>query len=146
MKVALTWQGKMKFEAAARGNLTSIDGRSPVGSDTALSPKELLLSSLAGCTAIDVVGLLKTRRQHLESFDIDVEAESSGSAHPRVFTAAKLTFRMRGEIDPQVALDAIAASQSQYCGVSAMLSRAFPIHYELELNGTVVGGGQAHFG
>jgi putative redox protein len=146
MKVALKWQGKMRFDATARGNTTPIDARSPIGSDSAPSPKELLLSALAGCTAIDVVGLLRTRRQGLEHFELDVDAETANTEHPRVFTAAKLTFRIDGAVEPNVALEAIAASQTKYCGVSAMLSRAFPISYELILNGTSMGVGRADFG
>jgi putative redox protein len=145
MKVALSWQSKMKFAATARGNVTQIDARSPIGSDSAHSPKELMLSALVGCTAIDVVGLLKTRRQDLQEFLIDVEAQSSEGGHPRVFTSAKLSFRMAGTLDPKVALDAVADSQTRYCGVSAMLSRAFPIHYEVFVNGILAGSGQADF-
>jgi putative redox protein len=135
----------MSFETTDGVNVVRMDARSPVGSDSALSPKQLLLAGLAGCTAMDVVALLKKHQQPLESLGVDTEVEKSSGGYPEVFTSARLTFKLTGAVDPARALEAVRLSQTRYCGVSAMLSKAFPIRYTLELNGQKIGEGEAAF-
>jgi putative redox protein len=94
---------------------------------------------------MDVVALLKKNRQRLETFEIEAEANLSEGGHPKVFMDAKLTFVMSGEVDPKVALESVVASQTRFCGVSAMLSRAFPIRYEVVVSGELAGSGSARF-
>jgi putative redox protein len=145
MKAHLAWDQKMVFNIDAAGNSVKADARPPIGEGKAMAPKELLLSALASCTAMDVVSLLKKNRQRFDQFEVDVEASVSDGGHPKVFTGANLTFAMTGDIDPKVALESVAASQSRFCGVSAMLSRAFPISYDVFVNGALVGSGRADF-
>jgi putative redox protein len=94
---------------------------------------------------MDVVALLNKHKQKPDSFSIAAEGSLSEGGHPKVFTGAKLIFEVTGTVDEQVLLDAVRASQTRFCGVSAMLSRAFPISYEILANGTVVGSGEAKF-
>ena len=122
-----------------------MDTRSPIGSDSALTPKQLLVAGLAGCTAMDVVALLKKHQQEVQSFEVETEVEKSSGGYPEVFTSALLTFRLQGAIEPARAIEAVTLSQSKYCGVSAMLSKAFPIRYRIELNGQDIGEGSAKF-
>jgi putative redox protein len=110
-----------------------------------MSPKELLLSALASCTAMDVVALLGKHRQKPEQFSISAEGNLSEGGHPKVFTGVKLVFEVTGTVEPQVVVDSVHASQTLFCGVSAMLSRAFPITYDILVNGTQVGSGEANF-
>jgi putative redox protein len=145
MKAHLKWDQKMVFGIDAAGNSVSADARPPIGDGKAMAPKELLLSALASCTAMDVVALLKKHRQKLDRFEIDVEADLSEGGHPKVFTGAKLTFSVAGEVEPKVVLESVIASQTRFCGVSAMLSRAFPISYDVFVNGELVGSGSANF-
>jgi putative redox protein len=145
MKAQLTWKQKMLFAIDAGGNGVEADARAPIGNGQAMAPKELLLAALGSCTAMDVVALLKKHKQGLRSFNVDVEAELSEGRHPKVFTSARLTFSLEGDVEPDVALRAVSASQTTFCGVSAMLSRAFPIAYEVFVNGTLAGSGNAQF-
>ena len=62
-----------------------------------------------------------------------------------VFTKADIWFRITGTVEPAIAVDAARLSQTKYCGVSAMLSKAFPIEYHVMINGEKVGGGMAEF-
>jgi len=139
------WVKKMTFAASDGTHEVVMDTRSPTGSDAALSPKQLVLAGLAGCTAMDVVALLKKHQQPLESLEVDTEVDKSSGGYPEVFTAARLIFRLRGQLDAARVLEAVQLSQTKYCGVSAMLSKAFPIHYVIELNGQEVGRGEAQF-
>lgn len=146
MKAHLAWEQKMVFNIDAAGNSVKADARPPIGEAKAMAPKELLLSALGSCTAMDVVALLKKHRQQVDKFEIDVEADLSEGGHPKVFTGVKLTFSITGEVDPTKALESVQASQTRFCGVSAMLSRAFPISYDVLVNGALVGSGRADFG
>jgi uncharacterized OsmC-like protein len=94
---------------------------------------------------MDVVALLKKHRQRLDRFTVAVDAPLTEGGHPKRFTRADLTFDVHGDVDPNVLLSSVEASQTVFCGVSAMLSRAFPIGYQVVLNGTPIGNGQAHF-
>jgi putative redox protein len=145
MKVDLVWSDKMMFEARAGEHTVAVDARAPIGANRGMAPKELLLSALASCTAMDVVALLKKHKQKLESFNVGVEAPISEGGYPKRFTRADLVFHAQGEIEPNILLDSVKASQTMFCGVSAMLSRAFPIAYKIVLNGTQIGSGEATF-
>jgi putative redox protein len=146
MKLDLIWQEKMVFVASAAGCETKMDAKAPIGQGSALTPKELVLAGLCGCTAMDVIALMRKHKQNVKRFSVKADAGMSEGGHPVVFTAATLTFELDGDVDPSMALDAVRLSQTQYCGVSSMLSKAFPIRWELVVNGTSAGQGQAEFG
>jgi putative redox protein len=145
MKIDLVWSDKMLFEAQVGEHRVPVDARAPIGNNRGMAPKELLLSALASCTAMDVVALLRKHKQQLAKLRVEVEAPLSEGGHPKRFTRADLTFDVSGEVDPNVLLASVKASQTMYCGVSAMLSQAFPIAYKVMLNGALVGSGEANF-
>ena len=145
MKMSCKWNEKMVFTAEAGNNSVQMDAKPPIGTATAMSPKELMVAGLCGCTAMDVVALMKKYRQNIDSFEIDADVTSTEGAHPAVFTGAQLIFKFKGEVEPEKALEAVRLSQTLYCGVSAMLSKVFSIRYRVEVNDQVVGSGQAQF-
>lgn len=145
MKSTLTWTGNMKFVAVAEGQTVSMDAKSPIGSGTAQTPKELVIDGLGGCTAMDVIAYLKKFKQIPTSFEVSVDVESTKSGPPVLFSSALITFKAFGTIEPQILLEAVKLSQTKYCGVSAMLCKAFPIHYIVVLNDEEIGRGQAQF-
>jgi putative redox protein len=145
MKIDLVWSEKMLFEAQAGEHRIPVDARPPIGANRGMSPKELLLSALASCTAMDVVALLRKHRQKLDKLSVGVEAPLSEGGHPKTFTRADLVFDVQGEVDPNILIESVKASQTLFCGVSAMLSRAFPIAYRVSLNGAQIGSGEAGF-
>jgi putative redox protein len=145
MKAHLQWSQGMKFEVEANGNTVAMDSKAPLGHGSAMTPKELVVAGMGGCTAMDVIALLKKHKQPVQSFAIDLEVDSSQGSHPTVFTEARLIFQATGPIDPNILIESVQLSQSKYCGVSAMLSKAFPIRYIVHLNGEKIYAGQAHF-
>lgn len=145
MKSLLKWTEGMKFEAQSESNKVSMDAKSPIGTGTAMTPKELVAAGLGGCTAMDVIALLKKHKQAYQTLEVDVDIAVSTGTLPVVFTHAALTFRATGEIDPQVLMNSVQLSQTKYCGVSAMLVKAFPIDYQVLLNGTKIGEGKTDF-
>jgi putative redox protein len=145
MKLETRWKEKLKFTAVADGHEVPMDTRPPLGDDSALTPKHLLLAAICGCTAMDVVALLKKLRQPPESLSIEADAPMTEGSHPHVFSQVRLTFKLTGPLDASKAVEAVRLSQTKYCGVSAMVAKAVPILYTIELNGNVIGEGRADF-
>lgn len=144
METTLTWQEKMRFVADVNGHQVVLDVPGPLGTDQGPSPKTLALATIGGCTAMDVVSLLKKYRQVVAKFTLHVQSELT-TEHPKVFSKVVLTYNLEGEIDPAKALEATHLSMTKYCGVSAMYSKSVPLVYEVFVNGQLAGQGQAEF-
>jgi putative redox protein len=145
MKTTLKWDNGMVFDVASDSNHIQIDAKSPIGKGSAMTPKELVLAGLGGCTAMDVIALLKKHKQPFESFTVDVDVTPSEGKHPVVFLAGLVEFHVAGRVDKDILLESVRLSQTKFCGVSAMLSKAFPIKYKVRLNGEFIGEGMAEF-
>lgn len=138
MEAKVVWKEKMRFEASAAGHAAPMDTKTPIGEDTAMNPKEYLLTGLCGCTAMDVAAFMRKYKQVVKTFEVRVEAEKSNE-HPVVFTQAHLTYSFTGEnLDKEKIKEAIHLSKTKYCGISAMLSKAFPITFQVDINGETV--------
>lgn len=147
MKTTLKWKHGLTFEASNQsGGTVIMDVLPPLGKNEGPTPKELVAMGLGGCTAMDVASLLKKNKQNVQRFEVSIDiSTSAANQHPVVFTAADISFQLTGDIDPAVLRDAVERSQSLYCGVSAMLEKAFPIRYEIVLNGKNIGSGHSNF-
>lgn len=145
MQLELQWKDLMAFEAKVGSNTVSMDTKAPIGRNTAANPKELVAAGLCGCTAMDVIALMRKYKQEVTHFSVKADISMTEKGHPIVFTAARLNFYLEGKVDPVKAVEAVQLSQTQYCGVSAMLVKAFPITWEVFVNGESVGSGQASF-
>ncbi|MFZ4404867.1 MAG: OsmC family protein [Pseudobdellovibrionaceae bacterium] len=145
MKFKSVWAEKMRFTTEIDSHSVSMDTKPPIGDDTAITPKQMLVAAICGCTGMDVVALLKKNHQPLSKFEIEAEASVTEGAHPIVFKEVQLTFKIEGALEKEKVLEAIALSQTKYCSVSAMLSKSFPIHYTVQLNSEVIGAGSAQF-
>jgi putative redox protein len=99
------------------------------GCNAGIRPKELLLLSIAGCTASDVVSILKKKRASLEDFEINIKADITDE-HPQVFTKIDLEYVLYGKgLNIEDVERAIELSQTKYCGVTAMLRKAVEINH-----------------
>ena len=94
------------------------------------SPMEAVLMALCGCTSVDVVSILKKKRQALTGLRVTATAERADTA-PRVFTRILLTYAFSGKLSRKAAEDAVALSKGKYCSVSKMLEKAAPVDYEV---------------
>ncbi len=96
-------------------------------------PKLLLLSSLTGCTGMDVAALMKKMRVPFTRFAVDARAELT-TEHPKVYTSIHLTYRVGGpgvEAKADKVKKAVDLSLERYCGVAAMLRKHCPITFEI---------------
>lgn len=97
------------------------------GDDDGFRPMELIALGLAGCTAMDVISILRKKRQEISLFEVIVNAERSDE-HPRVFTHINLEYRIRGvDVDQAAVERAIELSETKYCPAQAMLKDVVPI-------------------
>lgn len=98
---------------------------------TASTPMELALIALCGCTASDVVGILRKKREPFTGLEVTAQAERAGE-HPKVYTQIKLVYRVRGKVTPKAMEDAVRLSKEKYCSVSAMLEKTATIDFVIE--------------
>ncbi len=132
----VTWQGNMKFEGTADTGFTLPLDSAPQfgGEDSGFRPMELLLVGLAGCTAMDVLSILKKKRQELTGFEIRVEAERAEN-HPKVYTDIEVVYVVTGrDIDPKAVERAIELSETKYCSAHAMLEHTAKMHSSYEVH------------
>lgn len=113
------------------GHWIAMDGPESFGGFSAASrPLELMLMSLAGCTGMDVVSILRKKRLHLDDFRMEVNAEQT-KEHPKVFTDITLRFFFTGvNIRRADVESAIQLSQEKYCAVTAMLKESVSVSYD----------------
>ncbi len=126
MDAILTLQNQLHFTAVADSGFTvHMDTKAPAGeASQGASPMELLMIGLAGCTAMDVVSILRKKRQNLTGFEIRIHGDRA-TEHPKVFTDFELEYIVRGvDIDPSAVERAILLSVENYCSVHAMLEKA----------------------
>lgn len=145
MKLKSTWTEKMRFTTEIDNHSVIMDAKPPIGKDTGITPKQMLIAAICGCTGMDVVSLLKKYKQPLSKFEIEAEAFTTEGAHPIVYKEVQLVFKIEGDLIKEKVLEAITLSQTKYCGVSAMLSKSFPISYTVQLNSENIGSGSAQF-
>jgi putative redox protein len=120
----LNWVDDLKFDVLQNGKTFRVDGNQDETASTGFRPKALILSSLAGCTGIDVVELLKKMRVKFSDFNIKVSGNLT-EEHPKVYDVVVLTYsiRLANEGDREKVQKAIDLSQEKYCGVSAMVRK-----------------------
>jgi putative redox protein len=92
------------------------------GNEGATTPKELLLMALAGCTAMDVIPILKKKRSPVVAYECNVKGEEA-EEHPKIFKEIHIEYVFYGDgIKPEDVERAIDLSTTKYCGVSAQLA------------------------
>lgn len=133
--VRTTWKEDMTFESVIDNHHIIIDAQPENGGkDTGPSPKKLLLSALAGCTGMDVVGILKKMRVNLTELHIDINAVMT-EEHPKHYSEFHIIYEFSGEdLDEDKLRKAIELSQDRYCGVSHMFRTFSKITYEIKIS------------
>jgi putative redox protein len=115
-------------EAGYRLTLTAGDR-----DQTSAGPMETVLAALAGCTALDVAGILHKKRQRATSYRLRVVGERAAE-HPRVFTRIVVEHLVGGEVEPEALRRAVELSATRYCSVNAMLVKGVEIEHRYRLN------------
>jgi putative redox protein len=130
----LSWKGDMEFETDLNGHKLTIDaGEQSGGHDKGPRPKVLMLTSLAGCTGMDVISILRKMKVEPDEFNVRVDANVT-EEHPKHYNKIHLIYEFRGKDLPEKKLKkAIELSQDKYCGVSAVYREAIELTYEIKI-------------
>ena len=101
--------------------------------NTGAKPIELVAIALAGCTAFDVINILRKKRQQVTGYEVRVEAEQKPDP-PQVFTVVRIHHVVKGiDVSAQAVEDAIRLSEEKYCSVGAMVQKSAKLHSMLEI-------------
>lgn len=115
------------------GNTIHMDGSPDIGGEgKGVRPMQALLMSLAGCSSIDVVTLLKKMRQPLEDIRVEVSGERVDEV-PAVFKKIHMKFILKGDLDTEKVKKAIGMSVEKYCSVGRMLDKTAEITWGVEI-------------
>lgn len=133
----VVWKGDMTFDGFGStfpdGKIVFDSDESVGGHDRGFRPLEMLLVGLAGCTAMDVISILKKKKQDVTGFEVAVEGIQAAE-HPKYFTEITVVYRVTGrEIDPAAVERAVELSETKYCGASAMLREKAAITHRIEI-------------
>ena len=125
------WLDNMAFEAEVNDHTIIMDVEEiNGGNDLGPRPKALTLVSLAGCTGMDVISILKKMQVVPDAFHITVEGELTDD-HPKYYERIMVTYHFKGTDLPLDKIQkAINLSQDKYCGVSAMLKNGTVVEHE----------------
>jgi putative redox protein len=131
----VTWVDGMQFVAESAGHSIVVDGAPGFGRDTGMPPMRLLLLGAAGCSAMDMIHILKNRmRKPVTGLKVKVQAEQA-EEHPKVYTRIEFKYLVRGrglkEKDVRRAID---LSNTKFCSAAIMLGKTAEIvtSYEIE--------------
>ena len=132
--INVKWMGDMAFEAAIKEHRVLMDANENSGGHNAgPRPKPMLMASLAGCTGMDVMSILKKMKVEVKDLNIRVEGIIA-EEHPKIYTSIHLIYEFEGENMPMDRLvRAIELSQEKYCGVSLSLQKAMPVTWEIKI-------------
>jgi len=135
MDAKVIWKERMSFEGTSNSGFKVPLGTSPnVGGDNdGFRPLELLTIGLAGCTAMDVISILRKKRQEISSFEVMVHAERSDE-HPKVFTHLSIEYMINGkDISREAVERAVELSANKYCPAQAMLKQITPMEMKVTI-------------
>jgi len=141
IKTRVTLQNGMRFLGTADSGFNiQLDAKQEVGGEgKGFIPMELIALGMAGCTAMDVISILRKKRQDVTDFEVRVDAPRA-EEHPRVFTSATIEYLVTGHgVDETAVVRAIELTSERYCPAQAMLGQIMPIdlRYQIfeEVNG-----------
>lgn len=128
------------FEARnEEGNIVHIDGAPSIGgSGEGARPMQLLVMGLGGCSAMDIVLILKKQRQVIKDLKIVLEAERYEDRTPATFKKIHVKYEFIGNLEPKKVKRAVDLGITKYCSVTKILEESCEITYETTIDGEIV--------
>ncbi len=129
-KANVTFVKDMQFVGSAdSGHAVVMDAPLSVGgNNTASTPMELLLSAFGGCTGMDVISILRKKKQNVNRFEMNINGEKA-KEHPFKYTTVHIEYILTGKnISEEAVTRAIQLSLERYCSVAATISSAKITH------------------
>ena len=131
----VSWvDGALFVAEGGSGHTITMDGAPDIGGrNLASRPMEVVLMGMGGCTAIDVVSMLRKQRQDIEGVEVSLSAERA-TEHPMVFTGVKLVYTVRGrKLNKALVERAVLLSDEKYCSATAMIKKSAKVSHEVVL-------------
>jgi putative redox protein len=132
--VTAKWLDKMAFEAETNGHKIILDAESEVGGENkGPQPKPFMLAALGGCTAMDVISILKKMRVEVVKFNVYVEGDLT-EEHPKQYYKIHVVYEFTGKnLPPDKIKKAVDLSENRYCGVSAVYKKVMELTSEIKI-------------
>ena len=130
-------KGDFGFEANDKyGHTVKMDTSDETGGvNFGIRPMQMLLMGLGGCSAIDIIAILKKQQQQVDDFKIEIEGEREQGREPSLWKNIRVHYYLTGKIDPEKAKRACELSMGKYCSVAATLFKAgTKIDWEVKVN------------
>lgn len=136
MKITIDHLNDMHMEAQnEEGGVIRMDGSTEIGGlEGGFSPMQLLLAGVGGCSAIDIIGILKKQRQDLQDLKVEVEGDRQSVEEYSEFTDIHIKYTFTGDLDPSKVERAINLSLDKYCSVSKTLEKTSDITHSYEIH------------
>ena len=131
----VSWvDGALFVAEGGSGHTITMDGAADIGGrNLASRPMEVMLMGMGGCTAIDVVSMLKKQRQEIEGVEVSLSGERAGG-HPMVYTEVKVVYTVRGrKLNRALVERAVSLSDEKYCSATAMFKKTAKVTHEVVL-------------
>lgn len=109
-------------------------GTSIGGKASAFSPMQAVLAAIGGCSAIDILNILRKQKQEITRFEMVVDGNRVPGQVPSPFTGIHIVYNVFGKIDREKAQKAADLSIEKYCSVSKMLEKSAEITYKINVN------------
>ncbi len=117
-----------------RGQSIQMDGSPEIGGENlGMRPMEVLLSSLAGCSSMDVLSILKKMREDVQDYQVEITGERDMEQVPSIFNKINVHFILKGDLNIKNVEKAITLSMEKYCSVSKMLEKSAEITHSFEI-------------
>lgn len=129
VSVRLDWQGDLRFHARAGEWTVELDG----DAERATSPVQMLLQSVGGCAAVDVIHILRKGRQEPAGLEVRVSADRADE-HPRRLTRLEVRFELAGDVDREAAERAARLSFEKYCSCYQSLRPDIELDYRVTID------------
>ena len=111
------------------------------GNGKGFRPMQTLLGALCGCSAVDVISILKKQKQELTNLEIEADGQREAGKEPSLWKTVHVVFKLSGEIDPSKGFRAVDLSIKKYCSVAETLRLAgATIDFTVLVNGEEVNG------
>ena len=131
----VSWvDGALFVAEGGSGHTITMDGAADIGGrNLASRPMEVMLMGMGGCTAIDVVSMLKKQRQDIEGVEVSLSGKRA-TEHPMVYTEVKLVYTVRGrKLNRALVERAVSLSDEKYCSATAMFKKTAKVTHEVVL-------------
>jgi len=129
IEAAVSWTDNERYVGSATSRHSIV--LDTAKEKTANSPMELVLIALCGCTASDVVGILRKKREPFTGLEVTAKGDRA-DGYPAVYKSIHLTYKVHGQVSAKSMQDAVRLSKETYCSVSAMLDKTAKITYTIE--------------